>query len=1459
MNRPQKRLNVRVLLTVLAVAVATVATIAVIHRIQVARNAGALARLARAKQEEGNSTEAMGLFARYLNYRPNDAEAQAEFARLIVEFAERPTATKNDRGYAYSVLETAVRKNPDDLLLRKRLADWMLRFGRFGDAARELNVLREQVATALPDTIDTEALDLDGIEVLRARALAGQGEFQEAATTVASVVGFDLQEEAFVAGESAEKKGATARDASLLLATLLAEKLESPNAAAIVLKHLADSNPNDTQAWLVLARWNQARGDLAKAAAAVKAAAKLAPEDPDVLFTDFELSIAEKRYDVAEQLATKARTLFPSDERVYRGLATIAAQRQDWDRAIAILREGLGGQPGQPALLRMLGDVLLQANRLDEAEETIRTFVESHGDKQTAVGLLQARLLMAQKRWLSAKQKLDAVRPLVAESPQLTGQVDLLLGQCYEMLGQFDEQLAANQRVLSKDYASLAARVGVAGALAASGKPDAALAEFEAVAGSLPPDRLPSLPQVWNPLLQLRIASQMKRPPADRNWSQIDRLLDSLEQSPVVSDAQLALLRSDLLVRQGQSAAAFEILRKYVAANPSNPQPLAALVLLALRDQGPVEAREVLSKASADIADDPMLLTVRAQLAARAPAEEAAAVFTQLEEKALGLPADAKVRLLSMIASIQRGMGESKQAERLWRAALKESPDDLIIRNALFELACEQGDVEKAHAAAEQINRLSGSTSPQGRAANATALVLGVRVSLAEKNAAAPSLTNSLDDPGLSSAESAQLTAAQNLLIEAENDRPGWAQIQQLFAEIAVLRGDLPTAIERLQQATRLGPTNPAVIRQLVSLLYASNRLEETQQTLAMVGPDGLNGLERISAEIDLKAGQFDNAVALVERSLAGNRKNSASDLVWFGQVLARAGKIDRAGTVLQDAVDADPQRPEGWMALLLIQNAAGQRQAAERTLEKGGRALPPPQQQMFVAQGYELFGRTDDAERSFRDAITAAPDNPTASRSLAAFLIRQGRLTAAREELLAILAVTREDSATKRTQMWARRTLAELTAQTGRYPDINRALALLDDNADPEGQLAAEDLALQMEILAARPEPDSWRRALGLIARLSSLQPLSNRQRTQKAQLLEKLGRWDEGRDELLSIASAPNTPPTLQALLIEKLLQHKELTAARIWLKTLAERLPDAPLVTALQARLSLAENDRAAAMAAARKLMPADPPTPEIASRLGGLAALLEDLGLNAAADQVFTQFASSSSNGVIARAGFLGRAQRADEAFDLLEAAWDKLPLESLLRTAVAVLGSQASGATSQQTERLNRWFEKASRQDPDSPALALVHADFVGTTGSQEQIVSSYRELLERKDLSPQQTALVANNLAFHLAEPDTAAEAENMVAIALAELGPHSDVLDTRGVVRLAAGKAQEAVADLKEAILMPTAMKYLHLASALASQDQLDAARQAFAEAKKQGWVTGQLSAGDQRRLRDLEAALEK
>ena len=98
---------------------------------------------------------------------------------------------------------------------------------------------------------------------------------------------------------------------------------------------------------------------------------------------------------------------------------------------------------------------------------------------------------------------------------------------------------------------------------------------------------------------------------------------------------------------------------------------------------------------------------------------------------------------------------------------------------------------------------------------------------------------------------------------------------------------------------------------------------------------------------------------------------------------------------------------------------------------------------------------------------------------------------------------------------------------------------------------------------------------------------------------------------------------------------------------------------------------------------------------------------------------------------------------------------------------------------------------------------------------------------------------------------------ERLVARAIDELGPHPDVLDTRGVILLEEGRGREAIADFNESILQPTAAKYLHLASALASDRQMDAARKAFAEARKLGYSPSRLSFGDRERLKALETLL--
>ena len=102
----------------------------------------------------------------------------------------------------------------------------------------------------------------------------------------------------------------------------------------------------------------------------------------------------------------------------------------------------------------------------------------------------------------------------------------------------------------------------------------------------------------------------------------------------------------------------------------------------------------------------------------------------------------------------------------------------------------------------------------------------------------------------------ALLDEARNYLIEAENERPGWSQVQILFAEVENLRGNVAGAIDRLRRAVTAGASNPAVIRRLVALLYSANRLEEAQEAMGMLGEDGVAGLERISAEVELRAGK---------------------------------------------------------------------------------------------------------------------------------------------------------------------------------------------------------------------------------------------------------------------------------------------------------------------------------------------------------------------------------------------------------------------------------------------------------------------------------------------------------------------------------------------------------------------------------------------------------------------------
>ena len=1444
-----KRINLKFLLIFLAAVVVGSAGLFFLRRFQVYRNAGNLASQAKQRLEEGKPAEAIMLYSRYIGLRPDDDAAFAEYAKLILARAEATDATRNDLARAYNTLETAVRRNPDNDDLRRRLAEFQLRIGRSTDAREHLEVLRERLASG--DLKNAPASDLEEgrkpldanlLTILTARALLGNNDFEGAAELVASMLGFDMGTRTF----TSDKPASLPTEAYLILGAILEDRLNDKDSASKVLDRLVVDQANDAQAWLARSGWHRQHGSLDAAEADINKAIEIEPENVNGIFAGFELALAKRDFETARSLAEKGRELAPLDERAYRGLAAVALQRGDLADAEQVLLDGIEQLPSKASLLLMLCDTLLQQNKLEEVQQSIARIKELYGASSPAVGLLEGRLLVAQRKWGDAKAKLEMVRPLVTGSPDLVRQVDLYLGQCHAQLDEFDAQLDVNRRVLSDDPSSLAARAGTAAALAAAGKPDEALAEFEVIASALPPDRLATVPQVWYPLLQLRMQKQASVPVAQRDWSSVDKLLDTLDQSAAMTPTQLALLRADVLVRKGEIEAAREMLEQ-AAKDDGGPQVWAALATLVLRSAGGDEATAVLDRMPADIAASAAMLTVRAQVAAGRDAETRNRILADLEKQALGLANDEEAgNVLATIAAVYISTGDLASSERLWREAVKRQPENIRAREAVLELVINQGDLEKAKAAAADVSATAGGSSARARVAEASVKIFEVRKLQKKRQESGDS------DTALTPEEQRSVDEARNLLIEAENDRPGWGQVQTLFAEVESLRGNTAAAIDRLKKAVALGPANPAIVRRLVALLYTANRLEEAQAAMATLGAEGEIGSDRLTAEKELQAGKVDEAIALAERSVAKDSTN-ADDLLWLGQLLDRSGKKERAGEVLLQATRVAPDRSDVQLALFAHQAATGKKPAAERTLERAAELLEPPQKQLALGQGFEMLGRLDDGEAAFREAVKVAPDNLETHRALASFLVRCGRLGPAQESLQVIFDSKDESKAALATKAWARRLSAELIAERGSFREMQRAMDLLKLNVDEKGDVTSEDALLQVKLLTNRPEPASWKRAISILEELARRQPLVMGQRIMLAQLHEKVGRWDECRNELIAVTAAPNVPPAYVAMLVEKMIDHGEVAASRQWLSRLQKSSPDSAITIALEAKLAIAENDRKLAAEAARKLMPGGVVSGSEPGQLNAVAKLMEQLGFPKAADKVFGQLAELSPEGAGARAEFLGRQKRPEEAFDLLEARWDELSLERALTTAIQVARVQDDPTA--WTSRIQPWFVKAKRIDPGSVIIKLMEAELLSLDAKPEEAEKVYRDLISRSDVDATQKAIISNNLAFHLAKPGSTSEARKLIEAAIEELGPLPDLLDTRGMIRMAAGEPQDAVVDFAEAVLQPTDVKFLHLAWAQLETGDEAAARASLEAGRRRGLAKSRLSPDDRERLGKLEA----
>ena len=131
--------------------------------------------------------------------------------------------------------------------------------------------------------------------------------------------------------------------------------------------------------------------------------------------------------------------------------------------------------------------------------------------------------------------------------------------------------------------------------------------------------------------------------------------------------------------------------------------------------------------------------------------------------------------------------------------------------------------------------------------------------------------------------------------------------------------------------------------------------------------------------------------------------------------------------------------------------------------------------------------------------------------------------------------------------------------------------------------------------------------------------------------------------------------------------------------------------------------------------------------------------------------------------------------------------------------------------------------------------------------------------LIREALKTQPDAVeLKNNLAWFLAGyRDQPAAALKLIDQAIESAGPLPALLDTKGVVLLASGRAQDAVAVLEKSVQArdATAPRFLHLAEAYQAIGKGAEARQLLGKVEAAG--TNTLSPRDRQALLKLKAAV--
>ncbi len=1390
------------------------------HALQARRIPEALKSQAERADEQSltdpkKADNAISYLRQYLEFRPTDVDAQEKLAELLRGRAKRTGKSPSDLLLLYDKI---LLNDPNRIETRREAIKASLAIGRYTDAETHCQALIKQLPSEASVWVDL------------AYAQRGLQKMTDARSNYDKAIQLEP----------------TNSEAYQELADFLYNELRNKDEAKAVLDRLVKAIPDAAKSYAVRARFHNSLGQDAAALADAKKALSL-----DANYADAMLIMGEQMQKFRESVQTAADLFkngmvkFPSDVRFVRQLAWLEVSRGNNGAAVSVLEDGLAhvSEKDRFDLLVPLADMLMTMRDPEKPKQLI-TKLQSRSstdpaEKRTIAMqslYLISRLAMSENRWSDGIRDLEKLRGDCGELIGLECQTNLLLSYCFQRTGNTEQEEKVLRLLLSRDPNHLAGRRALGDLCLNTGRFDESIAEYEIAARSRY-----STADCRAKLLKMKATRYRNSNASKIAWAELDAQLDAFRPSFGESSAEFGLLRAELLKARGQLDRALAILRNEANKRPTDAKVWSIYSSYAADYAGVSPALCILDEAQAACGDKLELRLARATLSARDPS--ALRPLEPLSAQIDLWPEGEQSQLLFGLVEVYDRLNDEANVQKTYRRIAGRYPSERAVWEGLFDRSTRSGDVATANEARAMILKLDP------KSMETSTLLRGLEVA--------------------NSKRVTECAVAITGMIEQFSSTPNRSDVCVVLGRLQMLQGDSAKAGECFQRGVRIDPMRFGMTQEYLQFLATTANEAVLQRLITRLSQDFRWSGEPLRRAIRQTVSRIDAVAAKRLIDLAKPHVERDPDGTgWVGDCYKAAGFENDAMTYYTKAVAAPTATADDWLRLAIRLTEAKNESAAVDTMKLAKAKLNSSQlYSMTTAQ----FADTPLSPKNWKpDLPTIADKKMYAQAQLSLKLSRFLK----NDAVIVLEDFIRENAASSKDCVWARRQLAMMLAARGTTQDRARAKELLTgddatigDTADEKRSTAAVLAGLSRQ-LEGSDRDVVLNRAVTVLADVVS-ETKNPRDKFLLSQLYRTSASWmpDEtaknhrrlGRTLLQELIRDDRTNIDYYVAALEEATEPADKQFAQNCADSLIKTYPSDFRVVQAVARHAVRTGQGANAMDILIAYSKTADTTPgDYQARCGRTAELLDELVRKQ--EIKGTEIASAMTNfavekydvlyeyrpdTIVAVAGMLSNDNRPSEAFAKIEKHAKLLPARVRVLAGLAILRSGSREPKS--VQQVRTWLDASKNEEPNSVAVLLNEGEFYSLTKDFDAAEKAYQAVLKSDD----QNVVALNNLAWLLAaNPDASDRAMDSVEKATRLIGLTGELLDTRARIRIAKMQYAEAIQDLQAALKQEqTALRLFHLALAnkLQSPDKPDAGKDYFTQAKKRGLTQSMVHPADE------------